>query len=54
MSMEAKVVTVLIKYLWCKYPYLMKEIVIGPNAHVHRNPKKVKPTPIVEVSHAEG
>lgn len=51
MSMEAKVVTVLIKYLWCKYPFLMKEIVIGHDKHLHANPRKKV---AVEVSHAEG
>ena len=54
MTIENKIVSILIRYLWVKYPFLMLDIVIGPNAHVHRNPKKVKPTPIVEVSHAEG
>ena len=48
MSMEAKVVTVLIKYLWYKYPFLMKEVVIGHDQHIHKNPKSRKRT-----AHAE-
>lgn len=52
MTLENRLVSTIIQYLWVKYPYQMKEIVIGHDKHLHLNPKKKKV--IVEVSHAEG
>jgi hypothetical protein len=46
MSIKIKVVRAIIKWLWLRWPYLLRDTVIPPNAHVHLNPgqrKKVTP-----------
>jgi len=40
MSARSWIVRKVIKWLWAKYPGQVKDIVLGPKAHVHRNPTK--------------
>jgi len=40
MSAESWIVRKVIKWLWARYPGQVKDIVLGPKAHVHRNPRK--------------
>ena len=40
MSIEARFFRAVIAWLWVRYPYLMKDIILGAGAHIHKNPKK--------------
>lgn len=42
MTIKNKIVSTLLQYLWVKYPNLMRDIVIGEDMHLHRNPRKKK------------
>jgi hypothetical protein len=42
MSAKVKVLRMLIKWLWMRWPYLVLDITVGPKAHIHRNPVKKK------------
>lgn len=40
MSLESRIVRTLIRWLWVRYPFQMRDIVIGPGRHVQGNPKR--------------
>lgn len=45
MSIKSRVIRGLLKWLWVKYPFTMKDIVIPSGYHIHRDPKpKIKET----------
>jgi len=40
MSAKVKVIRMLIRWLWLRWPYLMMDTVIGEGFHRHANPRK--------------
>lgn len=38
--MKIELVKALITWLYLHYPYLCREIVIGQDAHIHKNPRR--------------
>jgi hypothetical protein len=38
--MKAKLIRWIAEWIYKKYPYLMKEIVVGHGKHIHGNPQK--------------
>ena len=40
MTIKTKIARGVIAWMNRRYPYLMREEVVGPNAHVHLNPRK--------------
>lgn len=36
------IINKIIQWLWSRYPYLLMDVVIPGNAHIHRNPVKRK------------
>ena len=40
MSIKSRIIRGLLKWLWVRYPGQVKDIVLGPSAHVHKNPRK--------------
>lgn len=40
MTIQTKIARGIIRVLMRRYPFLMREAVVGPNAHVHLNPRK--------------
>jgi len=45
MSIETRIIRTLIGWLWKRYQFLMMDVVIPKDAHVHKNPRKVKVAP---------
>lgn len=45
--MKARLIKTVIGWLWKRWPYLMKEVVIGHGHHCHANPKR-KPKMVQE------
>jgi hypothetical protein len=40
MTIQTKIARGIIGVLMRRYPFLMREAVVGPNAHVHLNPTR--------------
>ena len=40
MSLETRIMRAIIGWLWGRYPYLMRDIVVGPDKHLRRNPRR--------------
>lgn len=37
-----KIIRLIAKWMNKRYPYIMREVVVGHDKHIHSNPKKVK------------
>lgn len=42
MSIKSRIIRGILKWLWAKYPYTMKDIVIPIGSHIHKNGKRKK------------
>lgn len=40
MSLSNRIVRAVIVWLVKRYPYQVKDVLLGPKAHIHRNPRK--------------
>ena len=40
MSIRTRLFRAVIAWLWARHQYLVLDIVLGPDRHIHRNPRK--------------
>lgn len=52
--MKIRLVKLLIAWLNRHYPFLLREAVIGPYAHIHLNPRKKQKAMLAEVMRGRG
>ncbi len=52
---SVRIARIVIEYLNKRWPYLCREIVVGPDAHIHLNPRrKVRSLAPVEIVTSDG
>lgn len=47
--MKISILKAIIMWLWSRYPYLVMDIVLPSDAHIHRNPKRRSNQAVLEV-----
>ena len=45
MSIKNRIVRGILKWLWVRYPFQFKDIMLDAKCHIHRNPVKRPPYP---------
>ena len=42
MSIENKLISIVLRYLWERYPRVVKDIAMSKGVHIHKNRKNIK------------